>query len=42
VTHEKIAQHIAKRCKCKVIVDGFCGAGGNSIQFAKYCEKGND
>ncbi|ORX48400.1 S-adenosyl-L-methionine-dependent methyltransferase [Piromyces finnis] len=39
VTHEKIAQHIAKRCKCNVIVDGFCGAGGNSIQFAKYCEK---
>ncbi|OUM68438.1 hypothetical protein PIROE2DRAFT_27798, partial [Piromyces sp. E2] len=37
VTHERISQHIAKRCKCNVIVDGFCGAGGNSIQFAKYC-----
>ncbi|KAL6595377.1 S-adenosyl-L-methionine-dependent methyltransferase [Neocallimastix californiae] len=39
VTHEQIAKHIAKRCKCNVIVDGFCGAGGNSIQFAKYCKK---
>lgn len=39
VTPEKIARHTAKRCKCNVIVDAFCGAGGNSIAFAKTCEK---
>jgi len=37
VTPEKIAKHIAERCKCQVIVDGFCGAGGNAIQFALTC-----
>lgn len=39
VTPEKIAQHIAKRCACGVIVDAFCGAGGNTIQFASYCHQ---
>lgn len=40
VTPEKIAKHIAKRFHKslgsghKVIVDGFCGVGGNLIQFA--------
>lgn len=34
VTPENIAKHIAKRCKADVVIDGFCGAGGNSIQFA--------
>lgn len=38
VTPERIAQHIAKRClsppNTSVIIDGFCGAGGNTIQFA--------
>ncbi|CAH7689071.1 RNA cap guanine-N2 methyltransferase, partial [Phakopsora pachyrhizi] len=37
VTPEAISNHIAERCK--LIVDGFCGAGGNSIQFAKTCER---
>ncbi|KAJ3214472.1 Trimethylguanosine synthase [Clydaea vesicula] len=37
VTPEKIAQHIAKRVRCNVIIDAFCGAGGNSIQFASIC-----
>ncbi|KAG8195939.1 hypothetical protein JTE90_001170 [Oedothorax gibbosus] len=37
VTPEKIARHIADRCCCDVIVDAFCGAGGNSIQFASQC-----
>ena len=39
VTPEKIAEHIAKRCEGKVVVDAFCGCGGNAIQFAKYCKK---
>ncbi|XP_043285412.1 trimethylguanosine synthase [Venturia canescens] len=39
VTPEKIAAHIAERCRCDTIVDGFCGAGGNAIQFAFTCER---
>ncbi|RWS13097.1 hypothetical protein B4U79_05332 [Dinothrombium tinctorium] len=37
VTPEKIAEHIAKRMvqsDVNLIIDGFCGAGGNTIQFA--------
>nr|XP_037273048.1 LOW QUALITY PROTEIN: uncharacterized protein LOC119164953 [Rhipicephalus microplus] len=37
VTPENIAKHIANRCKADVVIDGFCGAGGNSIQFARVC-----
>lgn len=40
VTPEIISQHIAERCSCYLIVDPFCGAGGNIIQFAKTCELG--
>lgn len=40
VTPERIARHIAARCRCDLIVDAFCGAGGNSIQFAFKCERG--
>lgn len=39
VTPEKIAAHIAERCRCDTIVDAFCGAGGNTIQFAFTCER---
>ncbi|XP_076341529.1 trimethylguanosine synthase 1 isoform X2 [Tachypleus tridentatus] len=39
VTPEQIAHHIAKRCACDVIIDAFCGAGGNAIQFAFTCQK---
>ncbi|XP_006562905.1 trimethylguanosine synthase isoform X2 [Apis mellifera] len=39
VTPEKIAEHIAERCKCDTIIDAFCGAGGNAIQFAFTCER---
>ena len=55
ITPEKIAEHIAERCRfkfaneistskvifsrCDVIVDGFCGVGGNAIQFAFTCER---
>ncbi len=38
VTPEKIATHIAERfrvLKPHVIVDAFCGAAGNAIQFAR-------
>ncbi|XP_071410615.1 trimethylguanosine synthase isoform X2 [Pithys albifrons albifrons] len=38
VTPEKIAEHIAVRVSqsfnCDIIVDAFCGVGGNAIQFA--------
>jgi len=37
VTPEAIAQHIAERCRCGVIIDAFCGVGGNAIQFAQTC-----
>ena len=39
VTPEEIALHQAKKMNCKTIVDGFCGVGGNSIGFAKVCDK---
>ena len=39
VTPERIAEHIAKRCCCDLIVDAFCGVGGNAIQFAFTCER---
>ena len=39
VTPERISQHIAERCRCDVIVDAFCGTGGNVIQFAKTCHR---
>lgn len=37
VSPERIAEHVAERCRCDVIVDGFCGVGGNTIQFAYTC-----
>ncbi|RUS34083.1 hypothetical protein BC938DRAFT_482436, partial [Jimgerdemannia flammicorona] len=39
ITPEKIAAHIAKRCRCGVIIDAFTGCGGNAIQFAFTCER---
>ncbi|BGP43859.1 putative diacylglycerol O-acyltransferase tgs1 [Rhodotorula kratochvilovae] len=39
VTPENIAAQIAERCRSGVIVDAFCGVGGNAIQFAFTCEK---
>lgn len=39
VTPQWIAQHVAWRCTgAETIVDAFCGAGGNSICFAKICD----
>lgn len=38
VTPEAIAQHIADHCGSRqVIVDAFCGSGGNAIAFASRC-----
>ncbi|KAF9921167.1 Trimethylguanosine synthase [Linnemannia zychae] len=39
VTPEKIAAHIAERCASDVIIDAFCGCGGNTIQFAMTCHR---
>ncbi|CAG9821834.1 unnamed protein product [Phaedon cochleariae] len=39
VTPEKVAKHAAERCQCDVIIDAFCGAGGNAIQFAFTCKR---
>ncbi|CAO1433558.1 unnamed protein product [Diamesa hyperborea] len=39
VTPEKVASFTADRCSCDIVVDAFCGVGGNSIQFAKTCMK---
>ncbi|XP_049818320.1 trimethylguanosine synthase isoform X2 [Aethina tumida] len=39
VTPETLAKHTASRLECDVIVDAFCGAGGNTIQFAKTCNR---
>ena len=39
-TPEMIAQHIAERCRCDLVVDAFCGVGSNAIQFAFTCERG--
>lgn len=40
ITPYPIAKHIAERCRCDVIIDAFCGVGGNAIEFAKTCERG--
>lgn len=39
VTPERVANQIAERCRCDVILDAFCGVGGNAIAFARTCER---
>ncbi|EJD42969.1 S-adenosyl-L-methionine-dependent methyltransferase [Auricularia subglabra TFB-10046 SS5] len=39
VTPERIALQIANRCACNVVLDAFCGVGGNAIAFAQTCER---
>lgn len=44
VTPEKIAEHIALRAQdsfsTELIIDAFCGVGGNAIQFALTGKRG--
>ncbi|KAF5294600.1 hypothetical protein FQA39_LY13359 [Lamprigera yunnana] len=39
VTPESIAKNTATRCCCDIVIDAFCGAGGNTIQLAFTCNK---
>ncbi|XP_064549434.1 trimethylguanosine synthase [Drosophila montana] len=39
VTPEKIAKQTARRLASDVVVDAFCGCGGNAIQFANTCSR---
>ncbi|KAI8067808.1 RNA cap guanine-N2 methyltransferase-domain-containing protein [Gongronella butleri] len=39
VTPEAMAKHVAERCSTDVIIDAFCGCGGNAIQFARTCHR---
>ncbi|XP_050672072.1 uncharacterized protein LOC126970287 isoform X2 [Leptidea sinapis] len=39
VTPESVARHIAHKYRYESVVDAFCGAGGNTIQFALTCDK---
>jgi trimethylguanosine synthase len=39
VTPEVLARHMAERCRCDMLIDAFCGVGGNAIQFAYTCER---
>jgi len=38
ITTEKIATHQARRCICSTVLDGFCGAGGNTVRFGRIRE----
>ncbi|CAH0398618.1 unnamed protein product [Chilo suppressalis] len=39
VTPESVAWHIANKFAFDIVIDAFCGAGGNTIQFARTCKK---
>ncbi|GBE86543.1 Trimethylguanosine synthase [Sparassis crispa] len=39
ITPERIADQIAERCRCDIVLDAFCGVGGNAIAFARTCER---
>lgn len=34
-----LSQSKNENFRCELIVDGFCGVGGNAIQFAFTCER---
>lgn len=40
VTPEAVAYRIAVQCSAGIVLDAFCGAGGNAIQFAMTCKHG--
>lgn len=40
VTPEAVAYRLAVECATDTILDAFCGAGGNAIQFAFTCDNG--
>lgn len=45
MTPERIAEHIALRvdqsfCPAQLVIDAFCGVGGNAIQFALTGKRG--
>ncbi|KAA6363533.1 MAG: putative Trimethylguanosine synthase [Streblomastix strix] len=37
VQPELISIHLSERLRCDVVLDAFCGAGGNAIQLAFTC-----
>ncbi|RLN90897.1 hypothetical protein BBJ28_00000328 [Nothophytophthora sp. Chile5] len=39
VTPQPIAEHVASRLRCDVVVDPFAGCGGNVIQLAMTCKQ---
>ena len=39
MTPEIIAEYTAELAKNCSVIDGFCGSGGNVIQFSKFCSK---
>ena len=39
MTPEIIAEYTAKLARNCSVIDGFCGSGGNVIQFSKYCSE---
>ena len=39
MTPEAVAEYIAKKIRCEVVLDGFCGAGGDSIKLANTCSR---
>ncbi|KAF9800341.1 hypothetical protein SFRURICE_002910 [Spodoptera frugiperda] len=39
ITPEVVARHIAEKYQYDVVLDAFCGAGGNTIQFARTCNR---
>lgn len=38
-TPEAIAEYVASKIKCEMVLDGFCGAGGVSLKLANTCSR---
>ena len=39
VTPEAVAEYISNKIRCETVLDGFCGAGGDSIKLANTCSR---